>query len=59
MVEHKKRHPVVDLIAGGTGGCFEALSCHPLGKLQTVERIARIFEVFDWLSFRILAFVFF
>lgn len=34
MVEHKKRHPVVDLIAGGTGGCFEALSCHPLDTIK-------------------------
>lgn len=41
MPEKRKGNPVLDLIAGGTAGCMEALTCHPLDTIKVRMQLKR------------------
>lgn len=41
MPEKRKGNPALDLIAGGTAGCMEALACHPLDTIKVRMQLKR------------------
>ncbi|ODQ77599.1 hypothetical protein BABINDRAFT_163327 [Babjeviella inositovora NRRL Y-12698] len=40
-MSQNKKNPVIDLVAGGTAGLFEALCCHPLDTIKVRMQLTR------------------
>lgn len=41
MLSQPKKNPLIDLVAGGTAGLFEALCCHPLDTIKVRMQLYR------------------